>query len=110
MENRHSDCRRYVPVDVAKGICRRTGGMVNLEDPPCRELIFLPKCKYCASFLSGEQEELGTCTAEADHPWTYPELVATTCSWFLPRENGGKAEVPALERSEGSNPVKESLS
>jgi 4-hydroxyphenylacetate decarboxylase small subunit len=92
MEIRHSDCRRYVPVDVSKGICRRTGGVVNLEDPPCRDLIFLAKCKYCANYLSGEREELGTCTAEPDHPWTYPELVATTCSWFLPGQSGEKNE------------------
>jgi 4-hydroxyphenylacetate decarboxylase small subunit len=92
MEARHSDCRRYVPVDVAKGICRRTGGVVNLEDLPCQDLIFLSKCKYCSHYVFDEREELGTCTAEADHPWTYPELVATTCSWFLPGGRGGKGD------------------
>ncbi len=92
MEMRHSDCRRYIPVDVAKGICRRTGELVNLDVPPCQELITLSKCKFCINYLSGEREELGTCTAEADHPWTYPELVTTTCSWFQSRKSGGKNE------------------
>jgi 4-hydroxyphenylacetate decarboxylase small subunit len=82
MEIRHSDCRRYVPVDVAKGICRRRGEMVGLDEPPCAELDPLPKCKICSKYLAGGQEGMGTCTAESDQPWTYPELVATTCAWF----------------------------
>jgi 4-hydroxyphenylacetate decarboxylase small subunit len=101
MEARHSDCRRYVPVDAAKGICRRTGGVVNLEDLPCQDLILLPKCKYCAHYLCDEREELGICAAEADRPWTYPELVAATCSWFLPRESGGETGDPALDQRRG---------
>lgn len=80
----HNDCRNFCSMDVAKGICRRTSELVLIDSEACAEFTPLPKCKFCANFAAGEQEGLGSCTAEAGHPWAYPEMIAVTCEMFKP--------------------------
>jgi len=77
----HGDCRNYVQVDVAKGICRRTNEMVLINGASCDAYVQLPKCKFCSNF-AGSAEGLGACKAEKDEPWAYPEMIAVTCEWF----------------------------
>jgi 4-hydroxyphenylacetate decarboxylase small subunit len=77
----HNDCRNFCSMDVAKGICRRTGEMILIDSGTCENYQTMPKCKFCANFSAGE-EGLGTCMAEASHPWAYPEMLAVTCKMF----------------------------
>lgn len=77
----HSDCRNFCNVDVAKGICRRTGEMILVDGPACDAYQQLPKCKFCANFVGGA-EGLGTCTAAKNEPWAYSEMIAVTCEMF----------------------------
>ena len=79
---RHNDCRNFCNLDVAKGICRRTQEVVLIDSTACSEYVQLPKCKFCANFSSGDQEGIGTCNADASHPWAYPEMIAVTCEMF----------------------------
>jgi 4-hydroxyphenylacetate decarboxylase small subunit len=79
---RHNDCRDFCSVDVAKGICRLTQEVVLIDSVVCSEYVQLPKCKFCAYFSTGDQEGIGTCNAEASHPWAYPEMIAVTCEMF----------------------------
>jgi hypothetical protein len=53
-----------------------------IDSVACSSYVQLPKCKFCAAFAAGEQEGIGTCTAEAGHPWAYPEMIAVTCGLF----------------------------
>lgn len=82
MANKHNDCRNFVTVDVTKGICRRTGDLIMIDTPACPHFNELPKCKNCAAYACGQDENLGTCNAEKTAHWTYPELVAVTCDWY----------------------------
>jgi len=77
----HADCRNYCTMDVAKGICRRTGNTVLIDDNACSCFQALPKCKFCAHY-SATDENIGVCKAEAGEPWAYPEMIATTCEMF----------------------------
>lgn len=77
----HNDCRNFCSMDVAKGICRRTQEMVLIDSESCSCYVQLPKCKFCANYAAVD-EGAGTCTAEADHPWAYPEMIAVTCEMF----------------------------
>lgn len=78
----HKDCRNFISVDVAKGICRRTGDMILLDGEACSEYVQLPKCKFCSHYATSDQEGIGCCTAEAGSPWAYPEMIAVTCEMF----------------------------
>ncbi len=77
----HNDCRNFCSMDVAKGICRRTGDTILMDAEACEAYQQLPKCKFCANFAAGE-DNMGTCNAEATHPWAYPEMIAVTCEMF----------------------------
>lgn len=77
----HGDCRNYVSMDVAKGICRRTNEMVLISGASCDSYQQLPKCKFCSKFV-GSAEGVGACSAEKDEPWAYGEMIAVTCESF----------------------------
>ncbi|SMB98638.1 4-hydroxyphenylacetate decarboxylase small subunit [Thermanaeromonas toyohensis ToBE] len=80
---KHNDCRNFIPVDVAKGICRRTEQLIVIDSPVCPNFTALPKCKNCSHFSASETEEfIGTCEAEKSKPWTYSELIAVTCEMY----------------------------
>jgi 4-hydroxyphenylacetate decarboxylase small subunit len=81
LELHHNDCRNFCNVDVAKGICRRTGQMVMVDGLACDAYQQLPKCKFCSNFADGA-EGLGACKAEKNEPWAYPAMIAVTCEWF----------------------------
>jgi len=78
---KHMDCRNYAPVDVAKGICHRTKELVAADGDRCEHSVPMPCCKLCAHFTS-TADYLGTCSAVATKPMTYPDLIAVTCEMF----------------------------
>jgi 4-hydroxyphenylacetate decarboxylase small subunit len=80
----HCDCQNFCSIDVAKGLCRRTGERVLVDGAACDCYVQLPKCKFCAHYAPGEQAGLGICGAEPDLPWAYPEMMAVTCALFKP--------------------------
>ncbi len=77
----HGDCRNYVSMDVAKGICRRTSDVVPINAASCDAYEQLPKCKFCSRFAEGVEGD-GACTAEQGEPWAYAEMIAVTCEMF----------------------------
>lgn len=77
----HNDCMNFCPVDVAKGICRRTNTLTLIDSQTCECYLQLPKCKFCRNYIPTE-DNLGLCKAEKDEAWAYPEMVAVTCEWF----------------------------
>ncbi len=77
----HGDCRNFISVDVAKGLCRRTNEMVAINAASCDAYQQLPKCKFCSQYAAAA-EGMGVCNAEKDAPWAYPEMIAVTCEMF----------------------------
>ena len=80
------DCRNYAALDVAKGICHLRKQLVLADSEACELFEKMPKCKYCANYIPGEQEYLGTCAASPAQPMTYPDLSGVTCEWFSWKE------------------------
>ncbi len=81
-QNRHCDCRNYAPVDLVKGICHRTKNLIVGDDAHCEYFVAVAKCRICSHYSATRDEYLGICNAEPHKPWTYPDLIATTCSMF----------------------------
>lgn len=79
----HSDCRNFIPVDVAKGICGLRNENVLIDTPVCDKYVTLPKCKNCACFTEDVDEGFGVCKAdEKMNPWTFAELHAVACEMY----------------------------
>ena len=79
---KHMDCRNYVALDVAKGICHRTKDLVPADAEHCEHCVPIQKCKFCVHFVPGE-EYLGVCAAVSHRPMTYPNLITVTCDKFV---------------------------
>ncbi|MEN6370132.1 MAG: 4-hydroxyphenylacetate decarboxylase small subunit [Thermotogota bacterium] len=79
---RHMHCRNYAPVDVVKGVCHVTKGIVYGDKDACPSFARLPQCAACKRYLPSDDEYLGFCSAAPDHPMTYPDLAAVTCEGF----------------------------
>ncbi|HCJ10746.1 MAG TPA: hypothetical protein DHW14_06240 [Clostridiales bacterium] len=85
IDAKHMDCRNFCPVDVVKGICRKSGSKVIIDSPVCPKFEQLPKCKNCAHYTpSPTEEHIGTCGAAESKPWTPAELIAVTCENYQP--------------------------
>jgi 4-hydroxyphenylacetate decarboxylase small subunit len=80
---RHNDCRNFCSMDVAKGICRKSGNVVMIDSDTCACYKQLPKCKFCANFQATE-DGLGVCKADNAGSWAYTEMIAVTCEMFKP--------------------------
>ena len=83
---KHSDCRNFAPVDVAKGICHRKKELILADGDLCENFIELPKCKHCQNYLPGGEEYLGLCNASQPAVMAYPDLISVTCEYFAWRE------------------------
>ncbi len=81
---RHNDCRNFVPVDVAKGICRAKNKLIAIDTPTCENFTALPKCKNCANFTATENT-LGICEADKNKTWVFEDLIAVTCDMYQAR-------------------------
>ncbi len=77
----HNDCLNFCPLDVAKGLCRRTNELTLIDTDTCECYERLPKCKFCANYVA-TGDGMGICKAEKGDPWAYPEMIAVTCEWF----------------------------
>ena len=80
MNIRCKDCLYYLPVDVFKGICKKT--KKNIEPEQVEESCYTAnkKCKFCTNFtLSKEDDQLGTCM---DKTFAYPDMIAQKCKDF----------------------------
>jgi 4-hydroxyphenylacetate decarboxylase small subunit len=82
MTFRHTDCRNFAPVDVAKGLCHVRKQMILADDESCELFQKLPKCKHCQHYTAGLEAYLGVCGAEKSRPMTYPDLIGVTCERF----------------------------
>ena len=81
---KHNDCKNLATIDVAKGYCHVHKQIVLIDTPVCPKFDALPKCGICAKFVCNKDEEnLGTCTAEKHTPWTYPDLIASSCEMYI---------------------------
>lgn len=83
----HSDCRRFIAVDVAKGICGATNEKVLIDSVTCSEFLLLKKCKNCKKFTLGVEKTLGTCTGFPRTDWSYSDLIAENCEMYSPQGN-----------------------
>jgi len=72
MAFKHNDCWNFATVDVNKGICRRLGQLILIDTDVCEHFNERPKCRNCACYAPGEEENLGVCRAEKEEHWTYP--------------------------------------
>jgi len=72
------DCRFYLPVDVFRGICKRSKEEVMPDDAFCDHAERLPKCKFCAHFTP-EKDFLGKCM---NGILAWPDLNAAKCADF----------------------------
>ena len=73
-----SDCRYYLPVDVFKGLCKKTKAGITPDDTACPVTEAVPKCKFCANYLP-EKEFLGKCKGVS---LAYPDMIAAKCTEF----------------------------
>ena len=79
------DCRNFAPVDVTKGICHCTKGMVKADDEQCKDFQLLPKCSNCMNFgRTPDAIEMGICKISTHEPkfFAYPDMVAVTCDHY----------------------------
>jgi len=82
---KHSDCRNFISVDVAKGICGMRNEKVIIDTAVCDKFEAMPKCKNCACFTKDSDcdEGFGVCKADdKKEPWAFEELPAVTCEMY----------------------------
>jgi len=78
-KSKHNDCLNCSPIDAAKGICRITNEMVNIDSEVCNRFELVPKCKNCQYFKERKEDNLGTCTGLEKEDWTFGDLNSITC-------------------------------
>lgn len=84
--HKHDDCKFLATIDVAKGYCHRNKQVLIIDTPVCEKFDALPKCATCAKFVQDSAEaNLGVCSAGPNSPWTYPDLIASTCEMYAGR-------------------------
>ena len=79
----HMDCRNFIAIDVAKGMCHANGDKIILADGPiCPKYQEMPKCKFCSQFTNPDDKGIGMCEGFKVKDWTYADLKAGTCEHF----------------------------
>ena len=78
----HSDCRNFIPVDVAKGYCNLLKSNVLVDSSVCSNFFQIAKCKVCAQFGKPDEKGFGHCNGFNDDYWSFGELKATNCEMF----------------------------
>jgi 4-hydroxyphenylacetate decarboxylase small subunit len=77
---KHDDCKNFIPIDAAKGLCAWTNEMIAIDSECCPKYDALPKCKNCKSFTDATKDGLGTCVGLEDKSfWSYGEMPAVNC-------------------------------
>lgn len=82
MAFKHNDCIHFSSIDVAKGLCRINGSMVEIDSEVCSSFDKKPKCKFCTNFKNPDSDGIGTCVGLDKEDWIYGELNAVTCPKF----------------------------
>ncbi|MFA8449378.1 MAG: 4-hydroxyphenylacetate decarboxylase small subunit [Bacteroidales bacterium] len=82
MKFKHSDCKFFANIDIAKGICRKSGQIVEIDNTVCKSFLRKEKCKFCQYFKEENTEGIGVCCGLSHDDWVYGELNAKTCSSF----------------------------
>ncbi|MDY0362261.1 MAG: 4-hydroxyphenylacetate decarboxylase small subunit [Desulforegulaceae bacterium] len=79
----YRDTREFIPVDVAKGIDRLTGKMVEGDALAPKGYAIMPKCKYCKNYTE-EKDFIGVCEASEQSPkfMAYGDMIAVSCKKF----------------------------
>ncbi|TSA23628.1 MAG: hypothetical protein D4R67_13135 [Bacteroidetes bacterium] len=72
------DCKYYLPVDVFRGICKKSKEKILPDDPFCRDGEKIPKCRFCQNYTP-EKDFLGKCRGAI---FAYPDMVAVKCAGF----------------------------
>lgn len=83
---KHNDCRHFVPIDVFKGCCRKTGAEVYIDTSVCAGFLETPKCRNCMSFCEPDKEEMGLCKGLETEYWAYGDMNARTCEGYQKKE------------------------
>lgn len=82
-ELNHMDCRNFIAIDVAKGMCHANDDKIILADGPvCPQYEAVPKCKFCSQFTNVDERGIGCCEGFKVKDWTYADLKAVTCENF----------------------------
>jgi len=79
---KHHDCRNFIPIDVAKGICNAKKMVVLIDSDICPKFKALPKCKNCGNFKNPDDKSIGNCVGFSDNYWVYADLKAVTCEKY----------------------------
>lgn len=79
---KHNDCLNFSSIDAAKGICRLTKQIINIDSTVCEHLKLTPKCKICKSFEKTSEDGTGLCKGLSKEDWTFENLNAVTCKGF----------------------------
>jgi 4-hydroxyphenylacetate decarboxylase small subunit len=87
----HQDCANFLPLDVAKGLCNRSGEIVFIDTPPCGEFAAAPKCRNCSHFSLAQDGESGTCTGFDIPATAYPDLRAMNCERHTRKAGTGRS-------------------
>ena len=72
------DCKYYLPVDVFRGLCKLSKDKIGPDDPNCRDVVKIAKCKFCENYTA-EKDYLGKCMGTT---LAYPDMIATKCADF----------------------------
>jgi hypothetical protein len=81
MQNICKDCKYYLPIDVFKGMCKKTKKDANPDDTQEGCFEKQQMCKFCKNFkLSNANENLGKCMNKTI---AYPSMTAKTCRNFI---------------------------
>lgn len=81
---KHNDCRNFVPVDVAKGLCRVSKQMIFIDDTAvCPKFEQLSKCENCGNFVNPDSDNMGTCVGLSDKEfWASGNMLAGNCEGY----------------------------
>ena len=80
--SKHHDCRNFIPIDVAKGICNLINQNVLIDSDVCPEFAEISKCKNCSNFKDPDETMVGNCVGFADNYWTYGNLNGVLCEKY----------------------------
>ena len=79
MKLKHNDCLNFCSIDAAKGMCRITKQLINIDSDICEGLVLAPKCNNCKHFNNPDEKGIGICSGLSKEDWTFGSLSAVTC-------------------------------
>lgn len=79
---KHHDCRNFIPIDVAKGICSLTNQTLLIDGEVCPKFVEIAKCKNCSNFKNPDEKMIGSCVGFKDDYWTYADLKGVLCEKY----------------------------